>query len=81
MSGKRAITFAGSDRVAWSPDGKYIATMSTLSEVQIFDVSSDVLAYSFTGHAKQINVVVWSPNGTRIASGGLDNLVLVWEAR
>lgn len=80
-SGRPIIQFAGSVIVAWSHDGKYIATMSSLSAVQIFDVSSGALAYSFTGHTAQVTVVEWSPDGTRIASGGLDKLVLVWEAK
>jgi WD40 repeat protein len=36
--------------------------------------------FTFGGHSLEINAVAWSPDGSRIASGGVDNTVQVWLA-
>jgi len=35
---------------------------------------------TYLGHSASVNTVAWSPDGTRIASGGDDGSVQVWEA-
>jgi eukaryotic-like serine/threonine-protein kinase len=36
--------------------------------------------YTYRGHAGRVHTVAWSPDGSRIASGGDDNTVHVWNA-
>jgi WD40 repeat protein len=66
--------------VAWSPDGKRLASAGDNGIVQIWDATSgaDVLPYS--GHTSGVGAVAWSPDGQYIASGGSDKTVQVWEA-
>ena len=33
----------------------------------------------FRGHSIRPNSVTWSPDGKRLASGGQDNLIKVWD--
>ncbi len=66
--------------VAWSPDGKHIASGSFDFTVHVWDAStgSDVLV--FRSHTNTVLMVAWSPDGKRIASGGGDHTVRVWDA-
>src|SRR5258708_35629726 len=36
---------------------------------------------AYHGHTSTVYTVAWSPNGTRIASGGNDSTAQIWDAR
>jgi WD40 repeat protein len=68
--------------VAWSRDGRYIASVS--HDIQIFDSFSGKPIYTYTKHTglgQAVQSVAWSPNGRYIASGGMEGTVQVWNAR
>src|SRR6266566_131167 len=66
--------------VAWSPDGRRIATGGNDSTVQVWDARTGHLSVAYSGHTGTVYAVAWSPDGKRIASGSDDNTVQVWEA-
>ncbi len=66
--------------VTWSPDGKYIASVSNDSTVPVWDASNGHILLTYRGHAHNVNIAAWSPDGKRIASGSFDNTVRVWQA-
>jgi len=65
------------DAVAWSPDGKRIASGGGDDTAQVWDASTGRKVLTYTGYA---GAVAWSPDGKRIASGSWDNTVQVWDA-
>lgn len=71
---------ASVNAVAWSPDGKLIASASDDTTVQVFYVSSGQQAVLYSGHTEEVAAVDWSPSGLFIASGGQDATVQVWKA-
>src|SRR5258706_53868 len=73
--------------VAWSPDGRRIASGGNDSTVQVWDAKSGRRLLTYPGHAAPVRAVAWSHDGTRIASAtGNDSYeypketVQVWNA-
>ncbi|MBM3736870.1 MAG: hypothetical protein FJW39_13890, partial [Acidobacteria bacterium] len=67
--------------VAWSPDGRQLASGSSNQTVKEWDARTGQLQRTLTGHSRGVNSVAWSPDGRQLASGSDDNTVKVWDAR
>jgi serine/threonine protein kinase len=66
--------------VAWSLDGRRIASGSLDKTVQVWDAADGGHVFTYRGHSDSVEAVAWSPDGKRIASGGDDKTVQVWDA-
>src|SRR6266849_888810 len=72
--------------VAWSPDGKRIASGSKDQTVRVWDAADGGHVFTYRGHSDWVETVAWSPDGKRIASGSgslmlkKDYTVQVWDA-
>jgi WD40 repeat protein len=65
-------------RIAWSPDGRLLATPSLDRTVRLWDVSSGS-SRALTGHTDAVISVAWSPDGHSLASGAKDGSVRLWD--
>lgn len=68
--------------VAWSMDGRYIASGSLDKTVQVWAVNpgDHFRPYVYRGHTDGVCAVDWSPDGRRVVSGSIDKTVQVWDA-
>jgi WD40 repeat protein len=65
--------------VAWSRDGKTLATAGFDNTVRLWDAVTHKNLKTFDGHTKLVLAVAISPDGRRILSGSLDNTAKIWD--
>jgi WD40 repeat protein len=65
--------------VAYSPDGKLIATTGGFGTVLLFNTSDGSLARILIGHTNVVWSIAFSPDGSLLASGSWDNTIKIWR--
>jgi WD40 repeat protein len=83
-TGKEIFTLAGhsdgSNSVAFSPDGKRLASASKSGEIKLWDLASKGEIYTVRQKTSAIYWLSFSPDGSILASVSLDGSADLWEA-
>lgn len=66
--------------VAFSPDGRLLASGSDDNTVKLWEVATGREVRTLTGHTHYVLSVAFSPDGKTLASGSWDGTVLLWDS-
>jgi WD40 repeat protein len=83
VSGQEVLTLRHTywvNSVAFSPDGKRLATASYNHMAKIWDADSGQEVLTLRGHSNNVNSVAFSPDGKRLATASNDNTAKIWDA-
>jgi WD40 repeat protein/tRNA A-37 threonylcarbamoyl transferase component Bud32 len=84
-SGKELFTLRGHQKdvlsVAYSPDGRYLATTSWDHTIKVWDPATGKELRTIRGHHQAINEAKFSPDGIHLATAAWDGSVKVWDVR
>ncbi|AVH65688.1 NB-ARC domain-containing protein [Nostoc sp. 'Peltigera membranacea cyanobiont' N6] len=72
-------TFGGIFSVAFSPDGKLLATGDTNGEIRLYEVANSQQLMACKGHTGWVWSVTFSPDGKVLASGSNDQTIKLWD--
>jgi eukaryotic-like serine/threonine-protein kinase len=95
-TGQRVLTYTGHSAsvdllaLAWSPDGRYLASGGTDQLVRVWDATTGEDLVTYRGHVDQqpiydiadpytITALAWSPDSTRLASSAFSGPIRVWR--
>src|SRR6266702_5985515 len=65
--------------IAFSPDGKLLASGGEDQTVRLWDVSSGQCLKILQGHTHRVRSVAFSPDSDVLASGSEDQTVRLWD--
>jgi dipeptidyl aminopeptidase/acylaminoacyl peptidase len=66
--------------IAFSPDGRRIATTSYDRTVKLWDTATGREVFTLRGHTNDVIALAFSPDGNRIVSADVDHTDRVWDA-
>ncbi|MFL5705087.1 MAG: WD40 repeat domain-containing protein, partial [Ktedonobacteraceae bacterium] len=65
--------------VAWSPDGKQIASASYDKTAQISNAMTGSSVFTYKSHSDWVFSIGWSPDGRYLVSSAADKTAQVWS--
>ena len=67
--------------ISWSSDGLFLATADDKGRIKVRSTDQFEVLKEYGHHNGEVTTLDWSPDGTRLASGGKDSTVHIWDTR
>ena len=71
----------GVNALAFSPDGKTVASAHDDNTVRLWDPLTSTETATLKGHKERINTLAFSPDSALLASGSADDSIILWNVR
>jgi WD40 repeat protein len=65
--------------VAYSPDGRWVASGGEDNTVKLWDAQTGALVRTSRGHTSVVSRVAFSPDSQRLASASFDKTAKLWD--
>lgn len=65
--------------VKWSPDGRKLAVGYYNGSIQLIDAEHGRVEQLLRGHEAAVQTIAWTPNGSRMATMGDNQVVRLWD--
>ena len=65
--------------LAWSPDGKYIASGGEDTTIQVWQPQQESHVFTYRGHSTGVISLSWSPDSLHLASTAYDGEMQIWQ--
>jgi small GTP-binding protein len=66
-------------RIAWSPDGRMLASPSADKTIRLWDAETGECLRTLEGHTERVLSVAFDPVRGTLASGSTDKTIMLWE--
>jgi WD40 repeat protein len=72
--------YSAVDDIAFSPDGKFIASASKNTIPRVWETETGKLIHELKGHQKPVISIAYSKDGEHIYTSGNDATIIVWDS-
>lgn len=72
--------------LAFNPDGKHLVSAGSTGfggrgRIVMWDITTDKHIWISEGHEREVRTVAFNDDGTKVATGGLDQIIKLWNAQ